>query len=102
MDKTVAGLLGAISALAAAVPSHAATSAPLSLRQAMEASSYADLLRPIPNAAALLQAASADEAATAPDGQATIERVQFYHHHHHHHHRYYRRYHHHHHHHRYY
>ncbi len=101
MDKTTAGLIGALCALAAA-PSHAATSAPVTLHEAMEVSSYTDLLRPIPNAAALLREASAQDEAMTPDGQGAVETVQYYyhHHHHHHHHRYYRRrYHHHHHHH---
>ena len=100
MDKTVAGLIGAVSALVAAGPSHAAASAPLTLHEAMAASSYADLLRPIPNAAALLQQSATDDEAMTPDGQPVIQEVQF-HHHHHHHHRRYRRHHHHHHHRRY-
>ena len=92
MDKTLAGVLGAITVLAA--QAQAAPAAPPTLDAAMQASSYADLLRPIPNAAALL--------AAEPDAEpaATVQTVQY--HHHHHHHRYRRRYHHHHHHHRYY
>jgi hypothetical protein len=87
MDKTVAGLIGAMSALVAAVPGQAAMSRPLTVEAAMEASSYADLLRPIPNALALLRAAAAAQAesgSTAPvsEGEATVQEVQFHHHHH--------------------
>ncbi len=94
------GLLGAVGALVAGVPAQAAVSAPQAV---LEAASYADLLRPIPNAAATLKALDAPE--------ARIEEAQYYpyyypppppryyHHHHHHHHRYYQRYYHHHHHH---
>ena len=98
MDKAVTGLIAALSAVAAAVPSQAAPATPAAVRQALEFSSYADLLKPIPNAVAILQAAEAEEALPS-DGQARVETVQFYHHHHH---RYFRRhfYHHHHHHHR--
>ena len=102
MDKTVAGLIGAVTALAAAVPSQAATAVPLNVEAAMQASSYADLLRPIPNALALLKASATVEAnaalgAPASEGQPTVQEVQYHHHHHHH----YRRRHHHHHHHYY-
>ncbi len=105
MDKSVAGLIGAVTALAAAVPSQAATAVPLPVDAAMQVSSYADLLTPIPNALALLKASATAEAeanleAPASEGQATVQEVQ-YHHHHHHHHHYRRRYHHHHHHHYY-
>ena len=107
MDKSVAGAIGAVGVLMAAASAQAATFRPVSVEAAMQADSYADLLKPIPNALALLQAASAAPADTASapaaDGEATAETVQYYvyhHHHHHHHHRYYRRrYHHHHHHH---
>ncbi len=85
MDRNVVGALGVLSALAGAGSAQAATS-------------YADLLRPIPNALAQLRASEP----AAPG--AHVEEAQFlapYHHHHHH--RYYRRhrryYHHHHHHH---
>ena len=102
MDKTVTSLLAALAAVAAAAPSHAAPVTSATVQEALEFSSYADLLKPIPNAAAILkQAAEMDDVAPS-DGQARVETVQF-HHHHHHHHRYFRRRHyHHHHHHRYY
>ena len=108
MDKTVAGLIGAVTLLAAVDPALAAMPAPTGLKAAMQAESYADLLKPIPNAVALLKesdaaAAKAELLAPATEGEATVQEAQYYyhHHHHHHHHRFYRRfYHHHHHHHR--
>lgn len=100
MDKTVAGLIGAVSALAASGAAHATAAPRAELAQAMQVNSYADLLKPIPNALAL-QAAFAE--AQASEGPASalpeVMTVQYYHHHHHHHHRYYRRHYHHHHHH---
>ncbi len=97
MDKTLAGLLGAVGALVAVAP--AAGAAPLGW-SALQASSYADLFKPIPNAVAVLHAVDAGAGETA-EGSALVQTVQYYHHHHHHHHRrfYRRRYHHHHHHH---
>jgi hypothetical protein len=120
MDKTVAGLVGAVTLLAAADPAQAAMPAPAGFEAAMRAESYADLLKPIPDAVTLLKesdaaAAKAQPLPAAVEGEATVQEAQyyyhhhhhhhhgffppFYHHHHHHHHRYYRRYHHHHHHH---
>ena len=107
MDKTVAGLIGAVAALATATPQPASAAAVF--ETAMQASSYADLLKPIPNALDLMRAsAEASEAGGAvrstAEGGATVQPVQYYHHHHHHHHHRYRRryYRHHHHHHDYY
>jgi hypothetical protein len=119
MDKTVAGLIGAVTLLAAADPAQAAMPAQTGLAAAMQAESYADLLKPIPDAVALLKesdeaAAKAELLPAASEGEATVQQAQYYYHHHHHHHhgfyppfyhhhhhhhRYYRRYHHHHHHH---
>ncbi|MBP32599.1 MULTISPECIES: hypothetical protein [Methylobacterium] len=109
MDKTVAGLIGAITLLGAADPAQAAMPAPTGLEAAMQAGSYADLLKPIPDAVALLK--ESDEAAAkvqllqaASEGEATVQEAQYYYHHHHHHHRFFRpfyHHHHHHHHHRY-
>ena len=90
MDRKFAGLLGAVGAIVSAGPGLAAPA--VNVEQAMHAESYADLLRPIPNARATLQAADA----AVTDGSAAVVLVQF---HHHHHHRYRRRYHRHHHHH---
>jgi hypothetical protein len=90
MDKKIAGLLGAAAALGAFNPAQAAPSPAPS--DVLRASSFADLLEPIPNAAALLQAV--DESAPVPP--ANIELAQLvvvgrHHHHHHHHHHAYRR-----------
>ncbi len=124
MDKTLAGLLGAVGALMTASPGQAvAGQAPA--QDVLQAASYADLLRPIPNAVEQLKALETEEA------HLRVEPVQYYpygyqprfaqpyygqpyyaqpyyaqpyyrggynHHHHHHHHRYFQRYHHHHHH----
>jgi hypothetical protein len=77
MDKKLAGLLGAVGALASLDAAHAAiTNDPTT---ALTAQSYADLLNPIPNATAKLKAA--DEA----DGTATVRVAENAHHHHHHH-----------------
>ena len=78
MEKKLAGLLGAMGALTALAPAQAA--AP-SFDEAMRAESYADLLRPIPNAAALLQEA---DALAAAEPRPEVMTVQYYHHHHHH------------------
>jgi len=101
MDKSVAGLIGAVGALVAG-SAQAATAVPVTVSPVLQASSYADLLKPIPNALEVLKA-QAEAAPPAPGGDAepTVQTVQYYHHHHHHHHHY-RRYHHHHHHHHHY
>jgi hypothetical protein len=78
MDKNIAGLLGAVGALAAAVPAQAAVS-PQPFQAVMQAESYADLLRPIPNALAVLQTAPAIE---QQDGDALLLQVDDHHHHH--------------------
>ena len=56
----------------------------------LAANSFADLLQPIPNAAALLRAV--DEITTEPASGRKSPACSIYHHHHHHHHRQYRRY----------
>lgn len=95
MDKKIAGLLGAVAALgtfgsaqATTQATHQATPAPSDI---LQANSYADLLEPIPNAGALLQAIDEAPPAKAADN---VQLAQFYHHHHHHHHHhsFYRRY----------
>ena len=83
MDKKLAGLVGALGALAVAAPACAATRP--AGNDALQASSYADLLRPIPNAAEVLRTLPAE-----PPVDARVTLVQYYqnrHHHHHHHHR---------------
>ena len=81
MEKKIAGLLGAVASLGAlgtvqAAPAPAPT-------DVLQANSYAELLEPITNASAKLQAL--DEAAPPP-ARETVQLAQFYHHHHHHHH----------------
>jgi hypothetical protein len=109
MDKKIAGLLGAVAGLATVSSAQAATGPAANAAEGLQASSYADLLAPIPNAVERLQA---DNAARAPN----IELAQWnyyypyysytpypyryyhhYHHHHHHHHAVARHHHHHHH-----
>jgi hypothetical protein len=105
MDKNLAGLIGAASLLA--IPAQAATAAPPTYQDAMQASSYADLLKPTPNASALLKASTdARISDSEPGTQARVQQAQFwvqigprrpwYYHHHHHHHWYYHHHHHHH------
>jgi hypothetical protein len=109
MDKKIAGLLGAVAGLATMNAAQAATNPAPAGAEGLQASSYADLLAPVANAAELLKA---DDAARAqrplPQAGGDVELAQVYapyphpyyhHHHHHHHYRHVRRYHHHHHHH---
>ena len=104
MDKKLAGLIGAASAVATLSGAQAATApAQSDIQNVMRADSYADLLAPIPNARAVLEAVDAAAAkipATAKADEAFDSKVAqyFYHDHHHHHHSYRRFYHHHHHH----
>jgi hypothetical protein len=113
MDKKIAGLLGAVGALASLDAAQATPSID-NPTETLTARSYADLIEPIPNAAATLRAIDANRGLRAGDVQV----AQYYDHHHHHHHnsyygryrasrvvvipRYERRYHHHHHHHSFY
>jgi len=90
MQKTMTGLLGAVATLGVLGAAQAAP-APA---DALKVNSFAELLEPIPDAAARLKAL--DEA----QSNAPAERnIQLAYHHHHHHHRFFRRHHHHHHHH---
>jgi hypothetical protein len=79
MEKKIAGLLGAVATLGTFGAAQAAP-APDDM---LKANSYAELLEPIPNAGALLQAI--DEAAP-PKADSNVQLAQFYYHHHHHHH----------------
>ena len=63
MDKKIAGLAGAISALATMTAVEAARAQ--NVTEVLSARSYAELLQPIPNAVALLMAADAANAARA-------------------------------------
>lgn len=89
MDKKLAGLLGAVGALASVNNVQAAI--PADPTELLKARSYADLLSPVPNAMAVLKAV--DKAAI--DNKESVRVAQYYydhHHHHHHHNSYYRRY----------
>ena len=93
MDKKHAGLLGAVATLGAM---HAAQ-AGASPTDVLQANSFAELLAPIPNAAAQLKAL--DEHQASQPTEAKVELAQYYvpyyhhhHHHHHHHHAFYPRY----------
>ena len=110
MDKKIAGLLGAVATLGAMNTAQAAPLPSPAPTDVLRANSFADLLEPIANAAAVLQAV--DESQTVPLASDNVVPAQFYYHHHHHHHHhhayrprivivppYYRRHHHHHHHH---
>ena len=94
MDKKIAGLLGAISSVAAMTAVQAAPSPDAA--ELSSARSYAELLQPIPNAVALLEAARATDSdgAKTETGQDQSTQLAW---HHHHHHRWYHRHHHHHH-----
>lgn len=102
MDKNIAGLLAVASVLV--IPAaHAASALPPTADTAMRVSSYADLLKPIPNAVAILKASAAARANLAQQpgsaSEGVVEQAQLnitigrghrrrhhYHHHHHHHH----------------
>jgi hypothetical protein len=85
MDKKLAGLLGAVGALASLNTAQATTSSDPT--EVLKAGSYADLLEPIPNATEKLQAVDENPSARiVQTAQLFIE----HHHHHHHHHGYYR------------
>jgi hypothetical protein len=100
MDKKIARLLGAVAGLATMNATQAATGTAANSSEALQASSYADLLAPIPNAAELLKA---DDATRAQEAATEVQLAQYYpyyppypyyqpYYHHHHHHGYYRRY----------
>lgn len=90
MDKKTAGLIGAVAGLATMGVAQAATTPAVSSSQALQASSYADLLEPIPNAGALLQADNAARAQQPMNMSASFQLADWgngysrgnYHHHH--------------------
>jgi hypothetical protein len=84
MEKKIAGLLGAMATLGAFNGAEAAPAPPPAPTDVLRANSFADLLEPIPNAAARLRAV--DESAPVPSADENVQLAQFYHHHHHHHH----------------
>jgi hypothetical protein len=95
MDKNLVGLLAVAGALAIPAAADAAISVPPPASDPLAASSYADLLKPVPNALAVLKQVDA----AAPEAGVMKVQYWYYHHHHHHHHHWRRWYHHHHHHH---
>ena len=82
MDKKIAGLLGAVAAVTTMTGAQAATQAPARATEALRASSYADLLTPVPNATEALIADNEVLTRKAPAGM----KLAYDHHHHHHHH----------------
>ena len=82
MDKKIAGLLAAAGALASLGSAQAAT--PADPAEMLKVKSYAELLDPIPNASAVLDAV--DRAAGDPGANVQLAQFFEYHHHHHHHH----------------
>src|SRR5579863_10238013 len=74
MDKKIVGLLGAVAGLATAGSAQAATHEAINQSEAPNASSYADLLSPIPDAVAQLRA---DDAARAQARVEPAASVQF-------------------------
>jgi hypothetical protein len=96
MDKRLAGLLGAAAAVTAA--SAAPAAAPAQSTELAPATSYRELLEPVPNALAALMADETSQETSQAKAPASGETKLAYHHHHHHH-GWWRRHHHHHHHH---
>jgi hypothetical protein len=84
MEKKIAGLLGAMATLGAFGAAQAAPLPGPAPTDVLRANSFADLLEPIPNAAALLKAV--DESGPVSSAQDNVLPVQYHHHHHHHHH----------------
>jgi hypothetical protein len=84
MDKKIAGLLGAAAALATVGGANAATEVQGTPQN--PATSYRELLNPVPNATAALKADDARRDAEARNVKTAQVTVQFGHHHHHHHH----------------
>jgi len=84
MNRKIAALLSGAAALSLSAHAHASTPASPAAAPAA-AQSYADLLEPIPNAAAALRA---DDARLAQQGEAPVRLARYHHHHHHHHHGY--------------
>jgi hypothetical protein len=111
MDKKIAGLLGAVAGLATISSAQAAPEPGPTPSEVLQASSYADLLAPIPNPVAALEADNAARAQNLELAQyygyspysnyyayPPYPPPPYYRHHHHHHHNHYARHHHHHHH----
>jgi hypothetical protein len=84
MERKIAGLVGAIATLGVVNVAQAAPAPEPA--HVLKAASFADLLKPIPNALAMLQAV--DQAAPVRPAAAGVQLAR---HHHHHHHQHYRR-----------
>ena len=98
MQKTIAGLLGAAAALGTLGVAQAAPT--LERSDLLKANSFAELLEPIPDAAARLKLVEESQANAEGNVQlAQLYYRRYHHHHHHHHHHFWRRFRHHHHHH---
>lgn len=83
MEKKTAGLLGALAGLATMGSAQAAIHSAPNPSEALRASSYAELIAPIPNAVALLKADDAVRAQRpATDTLNDIQLAQDHHHHH--------------------
>ncbi len=80
MDKKIVGLIGAVAALGVYDGAKAAPVVGAVASDVLRANSYADLLEPIPNALATLQAIDAGPAASA-DGNVELAQFYYYHHH---------------------
>ncbi len=93
MDKSIIGLLSVASALALIGGAQAEPA--LTVSGVQPATSFAELLDPIPNAVELLNADNQRAASNAATVERPIVVAQYYHHHHHYHHRYYHHHHHH-------
>ena len=85
MEKRVAALLGAVAAIGTLSTAQAAPDPASEPTGVLQANSYAELLQPIPNAAATLKVI--DERTPAASAEARVQLAQAHHHHHHHHHR---------------
>jgi hypothetical protein len=94
MDKKIAGLLGAAATLATVSGSQAAV--PTQANEPAAATSYRDLLNPVPDAVAALQAddwqLAEKRVGETQTAQIVVRRRYYYHHHHHHHHHHHRYY----------
>jgi hypothetical protein len=82
MGKKIAGLLGAMVTLGAFSAAEATPIPSPAPADVLKAGSFADLLDPIPNAAALLQAV--DKSDQTSSANENIQLAQHHHHHHHH------------------
>jgi hypothetical protein len=90
MDKKLVSLLGAVATLATMDAVQAAPDPTRGPAEVLKASSFNDLLKPIPNAARLLKAIDESGPAKPAEVASDVQVAQFvypyYHHHHHHHH----------------